>query len=92
MATAHERAVNGAMSDDFDPVAAYADGYQQAIDPGWPSPDHLGTNAARTTRSGLGANLSMARSARPIGWSIAVPPTALGPLNQRKTLFVRPRA
>lgn len=43
MTSAHERAVDGALSDDFDPVAAYADGYQQAVDPGWPSPDHIGT-------------------------------------------------
>lgn len=28
---------------DFDPIAAYMDGYQQSIEAGWPSPDHLGT-------------------------------------------------
>lgn len=26
-----------------DPVAAYADGYQQGVDLGWPSEDHIGT-------------------------------------------------
>lgn len=45
MTTAHERACDGAVSEDFDPVAAYADGYQQMIEPGWPSPNHVGTEA-----------------------------------------------
>jgi hypothetical protein len=35
--------------DDFSgpphPINAYADGYQQAVDPGWPSDNHVGTAA-----------------------------------------------
>lgn len=49
----HEAAEVACLADDdgpdeppvIDSIAAYADGYQQAVDPGWPSGDHIGTEA-----------------------------------------------